>query len=495
MKSLHLKHLKYVAPNLLLTISLTSFSACVPQITDVPKDSHISLNLSQSQESINAHWWEDFHNPALLYLLEHAREFNTQNKLAKTHIEMARNDLKIARAKLYPNMNLSIDPAYNQTILHPLYALTQGNVDFSYHLDFFGKYRYAKQSKHYALQASIAQSYATQLSVDMLVAKTYITLLGAYARLELLQTTLEARQKELNIMQDRNNMGYISTYDVKQAVIAYESVQTQIADTKLSIATSKNALEYLTGVDVDSEEFIALQGFSVKYQEDMAQNTTSIESQNASLASATDVFITLQAPKLPDSISSKLLHNRPDVLYAEFMLASSSAYLQKARADFLPDFNIGLNLGAIGYANFTQFLTLGGVTGSVLTPLFKGGELEGAFGIANAQRDEAAYIYRDVVIRAYREARDAYMSVSYLNLERNSTKKQQEAAREALAHARSRYDTGYSSYLEVVDAQRSLLEIETNLITLKTLYLESMFTLYGALGGGMQYQAEDFKQE
>ena len=84
MKSLHLK---YVAPNLLLTISLISFSACVPQITDVPKDSHISLNLSQSQESINAHWWEDFHNPALLYLLEHAREFNTQNKLAKTHIE------------------------------------------------------------------------------------------------------------------------------------------------------------------------------------------------------------------------------------------------------------------------------------------------------------------------------------------------------------------------------------------------------------------------
>ena len=58
-------------------------------------------------------------------------------------------------------------------------------------------------------------------------------------------------------------------------------------------------------------------------------------------------------------------------------------------------------------------------------------------GIANAQRDEAAYIYRDVVIRAYREARDAYMSVSYLNLERNSTKKQQEAAKEALAHARS----------------------------------------------------------
>lgn len=112
------------------------------------------------------------------------------------------------------------------------------------------------------------------------------------------------------------------------------------------------------------------------------------------------------------------------------------------------------------------------------------------FGIANAQRDEAAYIYRDVVIRAYKEAKDAYANVGYINLERTSTKKQQEAAKEALAHTKERYDTGYSSYLEVIDAQRSLLEIETHLIALKTLYMESLCNLYGALGGGIEYPKE-----
>lgn len=82
----------------------------------------------------------------------------------------------------------------------------------------------------------------------------------------------------------------------------------------------------------------------------------------------------------------------------------------------MPDFNIGLNLGAIGYANFTQFLTLGGVTGSVLTPLFKGGELEGAFGIANA-KEMKQHISIVMWLLELIEKRDAYMSVSYLNLE------------------------------------------------------------------------------
>ena len=145
---------------------------------------------------------------------------------------------------------------------------------------------------------------------------------------------------------------------------------------------------------------------------------------------------------------------------------------------------------AVGYADFTQFLLIGGIGTSVLTPLFKGGELQGAFGIANAQRDEAAYIYRDVVIQAYKEAKDAYSSLSFINAERASTKRQQKAAREALAHAKERYNTGYSSYLEVIDAQRSLLEIETSLIALKTLYMESLCNLYGALGGGIEYPRE-----
>ena len=122
---------------------------------------------------------------------------------------MAQNALKVARAQLYPHLSLSIEPAYNQTMLDPLYALTQGNLDFSYHLDFFGKYHYAKQSKHYALQASIARGYAIGLTIDMLVAKTYIALLGSYAHLELLYTTLEARKRELRIMQERKDMGYI----------------------------------------------------------------------------------------------------------------------------------------------------------------------------------------------------------------------------------------------------------------------------------------------
>ncbi len=521
---------------LLLIPCLFMLSACVPRISDVPQDSQVSLNLSDTKEEINTRWWEDFHNPALLYLLTNAREFHTQNKLANTQIEAAKNALKIARAALFPSLDANIAPAYNQTILHSLYGLAQGSLDVSYHLDFFGKYHYAKKSKYYVLQASIAQSHATRLSIDVLVAKTYITLLALQSRLELLYTTLEARKKEQTIIEDRKKVGYISAYDAQQAIIQYESVKTQIAETSLTIAKTKNALQYLTGIDVDSKELLNQQGFIPQYMDskpylNTAESHTNIHTESNKnpkmqshinsrvdfkakyntdsyidsqaglyterdsrsmprLESATYAFNALQAPKLPSYISSKLLNNRPDVLYAEFMLASSSEYLKKARADFLPDFNIGLNFGAAGLRDFTQFLLIGGVSGSILAPLFKGGKLKGAFGIANAQRDEAAYIYRDVVIKAYQEAKDAHSSVMWIDSELESLKKQETAATKALEHAKERYDTGYSSYLEVIDAQRSLLEIQIGVISAQSLYLESMVNLYAALGGGIEYPKE-----
>ena len=124
--------------NLILIPCPFMLTACVPKISDVPQDSRITLALSDSQESVNTRWWEEFHNPALLHLLTQAREYHTQNKLAKTHIEAAQNVIKVARAQLYPHASLGIDPAYNQTILHPIYALTQGSLDISYHLDFLG---------------------------------------------------------------------------------------------------------------------------------------------------------------------------------------------------------------------------------------------------------------------------------------------------------------------------------------------------------------------
>ena len=450
----YLHSISLIKPLTILLIMIF-FNACAPKIPTPPKNSQVILKLNQSQEKVTKNWWESFNDPHLIALITKAREYNTQNQIARTHIDAAKSALKIARSTLYPSLDLSIAPEYSKSFLHPLYGLGQAELDFSYHLDIFGKYRHQQKSKFYAMQASIAQSYATLLEVDMLVAKNYFQLSALEDQLDLLYDTLKTRKDELDIIEDRKKAGYISSYDTQQAKILFESAKAQIADTKLAIIKVKNALEYLTGID----------------SKDIQTNKN---------------FKKIIPPKLPKYISSTLLNNRPDVLYAEFRLASSNEYLKKVRADFLPDFNIGLNLGALGLANFTKFLTLGGVTGSILTPLFKGGELRGEFGVATADMNEAAYIYKDTVIKAYQEAKDAHASIIWLQTELKSLKKEEYAAREALKHARSRYNSGYSSYLEVIDAQRSLLELQINIISLKNTFLEANINLYGALGGSFE---------
>ncbi len=605
-----LKRVRGIATSVIMSVLLFG---CVPKMTELPDDSKVPLSqtniclnesILEAKDSkdikfskecrgdealLDTQWWQGFGDSNLLVLLKSAREFNTQNKLTKTHIDMAREALKLSRSSLYPQASLGINPAYNKTVLHDLYGLGEVSLDFSYHLDFFGKYRHAAKAKYYELQAQIAQGYATSLMVDMLTAKAYFSYLALQERLELLNTTLQTRKSELDIIMDRESVGYISAYDTQQAKIQYESVKASLSSTRLALLKSKDTIEYLSGVNVDSIQPVMLSNLkskdssytldsssefamtessrttesrhversetSINFKDSphsldsphafammdlghVEQSETSLKSQKKTESRATQnldskkdsslnthndrvkqndagnakgtrnakdtkevntkkntkvektPFESIAIPALPSYISVKLLNERPDVMYANFMLAASNEKLASARADFLPDFSIGINLGAVGIENFTQFLAIGGIGASILTPIFKGGELKARFGIANALMQEAAYMYRDVVIKAYMEAKETYASIYLISDELKILAKQESAAKEALYHAKERYNMGYSSYLEVIDAQRSLLEIQINMINLKNMYLESLIDFYIAMGGGVKWNAK-----
>ncbi len=431
---------------------------CMPKISKLPEDSHIELSLKQDTQMIDKNWWDGFEDKKLLELLDLAHVYNTQNKLAKTKIDSAKAALKIASASLYPNINLKLNPEYSKNFLHPLYAFADVGVDVTYHLDIFKKYSHIKKAKEYELKAQIANSYATSLSVDMIVAKAYFRLLALKEQLFLLESMLSLRSEKLAIIKEQEKWGYISSYDTKQAKVEYESLKAKLQDMHLAITKAQNAIEYLTGIEIKD------------------------------LDSNKDVksIFKLKTPYLPSELSSRLLNNRPDVLMAEFILASSDEMLKKARKDFLPDFNLDFNFSAIGLHNFTQYLFFGGIGASVLTPIFKGGELDGKFDMANAERMQAAYIYRDVVIKAYQESKDSYASIKYLNLELKSAKYEIKELESGLKHIKDRYKEGYCSYLEVINSKYMLLQKELENISLKNMYLESLVNLYGALGGSLE---------
>lgn len=443
------------------------FIGCMPKIPELPKDSKVTLALDEtSNEQVQKDWWKNFNDPNLLFLLQKARDYNSDLQIAQTRIQQAMGILKIAKSTLFPGANITVSPQYTQNMFTPIFGFTTpiGMIDptlnISYNFDFFGKNKKERKNKAYQAQAIIAQAAATKISLDASVAKTYINLIALKDKLSVLENTLKARSIELDIAQSKAKTGYTSQYDEQQAKIQYEATKAQIAPVKLSIEKTFNALEELTGINV--------------------KDLKTLKSLNE-----------LTEPILPKKIPSSILRNRPDVAYAEFELAASSEALAKARANFLPDFNLIANLGVAGFTDFfgtAAHIFTGTIGASVLAPLFEGGKLKGEFALANAKRDEAAYTYKKIVLNAYKEVKNAQASIEWLRNQQFAMEEEHKAALKTLQYAKGRYENGYSSYLEVVDAERSLLVLEGDIITLKSAYIESLINLYQALGSGFHIE-------
>lgn len=439
----------------------------MPKIPELPKDSKVTLALDEnSNEQVQKDWWKNFNDPNLLFLLQKARDYNSDLQIAQTRIQQAMGILKIAKSTLFPGANITVSPQYTQNMFTPIFGFTTpiGMIDptlnISYNFDFFGKNKKERKNKAYQAQATIAQAAATKISLDASVAKTYINLIALKDKLSVLENTLKARSVELDIAQSKAKTGYSSQYDEQQAKIQYEATKAQIAPVKLSIEKTSNTLEELTGIN--------------------AKDLKTLKTLNQ-----------LNEPILPKKIPSSILRNRPDVAYAEFELAASSEALAKARVNFLPDFNLIANLGAAGFTDFfgtAAHIFTGTIGASVLAPLFEGGKLKGEFALANAKRDEAAYTYKKIVLNAYKEVKNAQASIEWLRSQQVAMEEEYKAALKALQYAKGRYENGYSSYLEVVDAERSLLALEGDIITLKSAYIESLINLYQALGSGFHIE-------
>lgn len=443
------------------------FIGCMPKIPELPKDSKVTLALDEnSNEQVQKDWWKNFNDPNLIFLLQKARDYNSDLQIAQTRIQQAMGILKIAKSTLFPGANITVSPQYTQNMFTPIFGFTTpiGMIDptlnISYNFDFFGKNKKERKNKAYQAQATIAQAAATKISLDASVAKTYINLIALKDKLSVLENTLKARSVELDIAQSKAKTGYSSQYDEQQAKIQYEATKAQIAPVKLSIEKTSNTLEELTGIN--------------------AKDLKTLKTLNQ-----------LNEPILPKKIPSSILRNRPDVAYAEFELAASSEALAKARVNFLPDFNLIANLGVAGFTDFfgtAAHIFTGTIGASVLAPLFEGGKLKGEFALANAKRDEAAYTYKKIVLNAYKEVKNAQASIEWLRSQQVAMEEEYKAALKALQYAKGRYENGYSSYLEVVDAERSLLALEGDIITLKSAYIESLINLYQALGSGFHIE-------
>lgn len=443
-------------------------ASCAPALTPPPAASAVSSPLQwrtpqRSDAMIEVDWWKAFGDPRLSELVELARANNADVAIAAARVREARAQERVSRALLLPSLDFTEQGAESRSLGPfgtPVEGLTlQPVFQASYEIDLFGRNRAQADAARANAAAAQAASDAALLSVTAATASGYITLLALDQRIETLRATLVTRGQALRIARDRQEAGYTSQLELRQAEAEYRAAEQQIPAAEAALARQENALSVLVG-----------------------EPPRGIRRGN---------FAALGKPAIPSVLPSELARRRPDILQAEYALAASDARMRAARAQFLPQIRLAASAGTIVSSALDDPVGIWSVGGSILAPIFNGGRLRGQFDAATAQRDQAAFAYRRTVLTAVREVEDQLAVIARLDDQEVSLRAQRAAVADAARHAANRYRAGYSPYLEQIDAQRSLLSVDLALVQLKADKLTALVALYQALGGAPQTGGAD----
>ena len=451
-----------------VVLASAALAGCMPAHRDAPALARIttpqdwttsssasaSASTRNSDVPVNAQWWQAFGDTTLNRYIEAARAYNTDLLTAGTRLDAARAQVQLAQSSLGPTLAQrslgSTGMATTRTV--------QPGLNASWEPDLWGRLRTQVSAAEFQLLASQADRDAVALSITTTTAQTYIGLLALKAQLAQTQATAASRAEALRIAQDKARVGYTSQLQVTQAESEYEAVLQSLPQLQTSIARQYNALRLLTG--------------------ELPGTLPPEEAQP-------ELFAKLQLPSVPLALPSELLRRRPDLAQAESLLTASDASLQASRAAFLPQVSLNASLGAL-YINALSYnpASVWSLGGSVLAPLFDQGRLSAEYDRAVAQRDQAAFAYRGVVLAAFGEVENALVGVDGLQEQFDHVVRRREVLQRSVNYAKDRYEAGYAPYLEQLDAQRNLYQTETEAINVRQSQLLNQLNLFKALGGG-----------
>ncbi len=410
--------------------------------------------------------WRDFYTDERMQKVILAALVNNRDlRIAALNIEVARGQYRIQRAQLFPTVSAFGDTIQERvpsslSVLQKAQTVKQFDVGVgvsSWEIDFFGRIRSLKQS---ALQQYLATEQAlraAQISLMAEVAYAYMTLAADRDNLKLSRATFVARQSSFDLIERRFKVGSSSALDVRQAQTLLESARADVIAFTRVVALDENALNLVVGAPVPAEL---------------------LAEELAVIAPPRDVS---------PGLSSDVLLNRPDILQAESLLKSANANIGAARANFFPRVLLTSTVGASSSQLAGLWEAGSGVwsfTPQITLPIFDAGSRFATLAVSKATRDIYIAAYEKSIQAAFREVADS--------LAQRGTITSQLAAQEALVKAseetyrlsNARYMKGIDSFLNVLDAQRSLYSAQQGLITLRLARLSYLVTMYKVLGGG-----------
>ena len=339
--------------------------------------------------------------------------------------------------------------------------LFQYGLNSSWELDLFGRVR---RSVEQAKASAEAQMEATNDSLVMLegqVAQAYVQLRGAQALTATQQENIRTAQSGLGLTQKRQREGLATDLEVEQARTQLINYQSQLPGYEKQAEQAMNRLSVLTG--------------------ETPGTLHSMLGPSAPL------------PKVPKvvgiGVPSTLARRRPDVRQAEARLHAATANVGVAVANFYPDISLtgSFGLRAVDAAYLTNwasnFYSFGP---SISLPIFEGGRLTAGLRMARAQEAEATLAYRATVLNALREVEDALVAYRTDQIARDRTAEAVRSGQMALYLAQNRYSHGLADFIQVLDAQRTVVAARQQLVQADMMLTNDVVALYDALGGGWQ---------
>jgi outer membrane protein, multidrug efflux system len=414
-------------------------------------------------------WREFFRDPRLNALIRTALDYNRDLQVAVGRIDVARGLYRIQGADRVPTIvgTAGIQRTYSGATASGFpssssFTLDRGSIGVSvssFELDFWGRVRNLTDAARANYLATVQAQRAFQLSLIQDVAATYFAQLETAEQIRLADTTVKSRREVLRIATVRQRAGLTSALDVRSAESLLAQAEAARAALGLLQVQFNTQLQVLVGAPAPGPLPAPL-----------------------SIGQQTDT--TLLGAGLP----SELLLVRPDILGAEETLRASEANIGAARAAFFPTISL---TGAWGFAS-SALNTLTGFDGltwnagtSASTPIFNRQRLRGNADVARAQGRIALAEYERTIQVAFKEVTDALAGRRYL-AEQVAAQQRATVADRAIAQlALARYREGVASYLEVLDAERTLFASEQQLLRLRRTNEENLVALYIALGGGV----------
>lgn len=419
-----------------------------------------------------ADWWKQFSDPVLNQLMEEGLASNADLLIAAARISQARAQLNLADAQLYPQLDMEgvgerirgstsrFQPGGNAAA-KPYNNFGLAAV-LTYEINLWGKLTRETESRRALLLANEANRDAIRLAVISDIAAGYFNLRAIDAQLAVTEETIKAREEALRYQDAQYRYGAIDQLAAKQAESELAAAQAQAPALKQARQEQEMALAIVLG----------------RTPQALAEGAV----ERGEAIDALPV-----PPAVAGDMPSTMLERRPDIRAAEQNLVSANADIGAARADYFPSLSlsalIGLESSKAG--ELLRASTRRWDAGATLAgPIVDFGRTAANVETAEAYREEAQAAYQQTVRQAFADVINA-MSAEATTAAHEAAQQAQEKARlESLRLANIRYRAGYSSYLDVLDAQRTLYQVQLDRIIAKRDRLVAVVNLYKSLGGG-----------